>query len=62
MIIQCKSVALRSPTVLDISIVGMSQGDTSPVLRDPVVSKNHIEVRGRHSYFYKSRAGRENLW
>jgi len=24
---------------------------TSPVLRDPVVRKNHIEVQGRHSYF-----------
>jgi len=24
---------------------------TSPVLRDPVVRKNHIEVRGRHSDF-----------
>jgi len=24
---------------------------TSPILRDPVVCKNHIEVRGRHSDF-----------
>jgi len=24
---------------------------TSPILRDPVVFKNHIEVRGRHSDF-----------
>jgi len=34
-----------------ISAVQFCSFATSPVLRDPVVRKNHIEVRGRHSYF-----------
>jgi len=53
---------LAAPYHSDIFVDGVSQGDTSPVLlpnlwildegmpqcgRDPVVHKNHIEVRGR---------------
>jgi len=30
---------------------------TSPVLRDPVVHKKHIEVRGHHSDFYTKQGG-----
>jgi hypothetical protein len=32
-------------------IVRLCRFATSPVLRDPVVRKNYIEVRGRHSDF-----------
>src|SRR4030042_1829714 len=31
--------------------VPLCRAATSPVLRDPVVHKNHIEVRGHHSEF-----------
>ncbi len=30
--------------------------------RDPIVHKNHIEVRDHHLYYYESGEGRENPW
>ncbi len=52
-----KQGALQYPRRLLPLAVPYCRLATSPVLRDPVVRKNHIEVRGRHLYFNRKLRG-----
>jgi hypothetical protein len=44
-----------------LSVYGTSGWCDISRLRDPVVQKNHIAVRGHHSYFNKSSAGGSDI-